>query len=83
MYIRDMMEVSTIYLIYTGSKYISTTIAMDKVLAKQILRSYNVLTSNYYIFNNEYGESMELNYPIVVKVSEGGLSIGVCSKVTE
>lgn len=61
---------------YTGTDYTSSAIAMDKAISKEIFHFYHIPTpSGIHI---KKGESFEWDgYPCVVKVCNGGSSVGV------
>lgn len=61
---------------YTGTDYLSSAIAMDKALSKEIMQSHGIPTPAGYSI--VIGEKLkELPYPQVVKVNNGGSSVGV------
>ena len=61
---------------YTGTDYISSTLAMDKALTKDIFMQAKVLTP--YGFGIKKGEELPaISFPCVVKTSHGGSSVGV------
>ena len=71
---------------YTHSGIISSMNAMDKIISKKIFKKNNLLTANYISLNSVnykiYLRKKELrnlnfNYPIIVKPSNEGSSIGV------
>ena len=67
----DLMEIK-----YTGTDYISSALAMDKVISKEIFSVYNIPTPIG--IHLKKGEAYSWNtYPCVVKVSCGGSSVGV------
>ncbi len=61
---------------YTGADYFSSALAMDKAVSKEIFAFYKIPTpAGIYI---KKGEAYEWNtYPCVVKVCNGGSSVGV------
>lgn len=66
---------------YTGTDYVSSALAMDKDLTKEILIQNNIPVPMGYKLRK--GESYEVpkgfneKYPVVVKVTTGGSSVGV------
>ena len=71
---------------YTHSGVISSMNAMDKVISKQIFRKNKLLTPKYHVINCETPEKINLKkiikklnftYPVVIKPSSEGSSIGV------
>ncbi len=61
---------------YTGTDYTSSALAMDKAISKEIFAYYNIPTPRGIRVkkNEEFEWSL---YPCVVKVSNGGSSVGV------
>ena len=71
---------------YTHSGVISSMNAMDKIIAKKIFKKNNLLTPNYISLNavnykeklkEKITRNLNFNYPMVVKPSNEGSSIGV------
>ncbi len=64
---------------YTGSGYLGSALAMDKVLSKRIFMNNAILTPGFEIINEENFEKKikAIAFPCVVKPSSGGSSIGV------
>jgi len=71
---------------YTHSGIISSMNAMDKIISKKIFKKNNLLTPNYVALNavnyknflkEKVIKNSKLNYPVVVKPSNEGSSIGV------
>jgi D-alanine-D-alanine ligase len=64
---------------YTGTDYISSAMAMDKELAKDIFRAYGIPTPAGYrlVVGEEDVDGKKVLFPRVVKVNSGGSSIGV------
>lgn len=61
---------------FTGTDYLSSAIAMDKALSKEIMVAHNIPTPVGYSIT--IGDELkENNYPMVVKVNNGGSSVGV------
>lgn len=77
----------TINLPYTGTDVLGSALCMDKISTKKILLNsdipvtkYEVLTKNEFIKNKEESLrniELKLSYPVFVKPSNGGSSIGV------
>ena len=61
---------------YTGTDSLSSAIAMDKALTKQVFKSCGVKTPNSYILMGP-DDLRDPIFPCVVKVSGGGSSVGV------
>ncbi|MDC0426586.1 D-alanine--D-alanine ligase [Pelagibacteraceae bacterium] len=66
---------------YTHSGVISSMNAMDKIISKKIFKKNNLLTPNYIFLNSvnfkKKLKNLKFNYPMVVKPSNEGSSIGV------
>ena len=64
---------------YTGSGYLGSALAMDKVLSKRIFMDNAILTPGFDIISKKnYEEKIgSLAFPLVIKPSSGGSSIGV------
>ena len=60
---------------YTGTDYLSSALAMDKKLSKELFGIYGVPTPD--AFYPKKGEQPEVAFPVVVKTSLGGSSVGV------
>ncbi|TAH72876.1 MAG: D-alanine--D-alanine ligase [Anaerolineaceae bacterium] len=61
---------------YTGTDYASSSIAMDKAISKELFAYYNISTPMG--IHVRKGESYSWDqYPCVVKVNNGGSSVGV------
>lgn len=61
---------------YTGTDYISSTLAMDKALTKELFFYNKVATPKG--FSIKRGESLpSIEFPCVVKTNHGGSSVGV------
>lgn len=63
---------------YTGTDYISSAIAMDKALSKDIFAVYGVPTPKGIRLKKGAVESEKVPYPCIVKACKGGSSVGVC-----
>ena len=67
---------------YTHSGIISSMNSMDKIISKQIFKKNNILTPNHLALNavnfkKKLLKNLKFNYPVVVKPSNEGSSIGV------
>ncbi len=62
---------------YTGTDYVSSTLAMDKGLTKDIFVRAGVLTPFGYSIKKGQELPADITYPCVVKTSHGGSSVGV------
>lgn len=67
---------------YTGSDYIGSLLAMDKDIAKKMLRSAGVLTADWIMLRDASDTSAdkaerEIGYPCVIKPNSCGSSVGV------
>ena len=58
---------------YTGSSHKASAIAMDKLLAKELMAFHGVSTPAW----EEYEEGVEFKAPCVIKANDNGSSIGV------
>lgn len=61
---------------YTGTDYISSAMAMDKGIAKDIFMAHDIPTPQG--FRLKKGEKKVPAYPCIVKACCGGSSVGVC-----
>ena len=67
---------------YTGSDYVGSLLAMDKDIAKKMLRSADVLTADWIMLKKSDADSVEraeseIGYPCVIKPNSCGSSVGV------
>lgn len=66
---------------YTGSGVLSSALCMDKVFCKELFEKYNLQTAKYQVFNGKLDSlenyRLELSFPLVVKPSRDGSSMGV------
>lgn len=62
---------------YTGTDYVSSAIAMDKALSKDIFAVYGISTPKGIRLKKGEIESEKVPYPCIVKACHGGSSIGV------
>lgn len=63
---------------YTGTDYISSAVAMDKALSKDIFAVYGVPTPKGIRLKKGDKETEKVPYPCIVKACKGGSSVGVC-----
>ena len=63
---------------YTGTDYLSSAVAMDKALTKDIFEAYKVPTPKGIRLKKGAVESEKVPYPCIVKACKGGSSVGVC-----
>ena len=61
---------------YTGTDYVSSALAMDKILTKKLFRYHEIPTPNE-IFVREGESAPKVEYPCVVKLACSGSSVGV------
>lgn len=75
--IQGLLEYSKIP--YTGSGVLASALAYDKVKSKEILKFNKVPTADYQVLYREQGGRQEraFGFPVVVKPSNQGSSIGV------
>ena len=62
---------------YTGTGYLSSAMAMDKRITKEVFLMNQVPTPGGFSMTRENQEKHGLNFPVVVKTSCGGSSVGV------
>jgi D-alanine-D-alanine ligase len=62
---------------YTGSSPLGHTLAMDKVVAKQIFTSSGLPTPNYQVFSDSNQRIGDLQYPLIVKPRGEAASFGL------
>ena len=62
---------------YTGTDYVSSALAMDKALAKELFAANGIPTPAGAVLKKGQAYSADVPYPRVVKVCKGGSSIGV------
>ena len=63
---------------YTGTDYVSSAMAMDKGIAKDIFRAHNIPTPEGIRLKAGEKEERKIPYPCIVKACCGGSSVGVC-----
>ncbi|MBO4901786.1 MAG: D-alanine--D-alanine ligase [Lachnospiraceae bacterium] len=61
---------------YTGTDFLSSALAMNKFLTKQMFRTHGVKTPDSYLLSGP-DDTREPELPCVVKICSGGSSIGV------
>lgn len=70
---------------YTGSKVLSSALAMDKIMSKILLEDYKIPTPEYFHFKKDEFTTDEVNekiekafkYPAVVKPNDQGSTVGL------
>lgn len=70
---------------YTGSKILSSALAMDKIMSKILFQHYNVTTPKWITIENNHNDYSELvekikngfGFPCVVKPNDQGSTVGV------
>ncbi len=62
---------------YTGTDYVSSAMAMDKGIAKDIFRAHNIPTPDGIRLRAGEAEARKIPYPCIVKACCGGSSVGV------
>ena len=62
---------------YTGTDSFSSALAMDKAVSKQLFSINGVRTPAYHILGKEEAKDFQPEFPCVVKVTNGGSSVGV------
>ncbi len=63
---------------YTGTDYVSSAMAMDKGIAKDIFRAHQIPTPDGIRLKKGDQEERRIPYPCIVKACCGGSSVGVC-----
>lgn len=63
---------------YTGTDFVSSAMAMDKGITKDIFKAYNIPTPKGIRLKKGEKESERVPYPCIVKAACGGSSVGVC-----
>ena len=61
---------------YTGTSSLSSALAMDKTITKQMFAMFDVPTPAYHLLSCK-DEDYTPDYPCVVKIANGGSSVGV------
>ena len=72
--VQGVFEVANIP--YSSCGVLSSAITMDKAIMKDIFIAHNILTPKYFLLN-ENSDLNNLDYPVVVKPSSLGSSIGI------
>lgn len=64
---------------YTGSNYLTLGTCLDKVKTKQIMKSYNLPTPEFMVFNKKIKKinTKKLKFPLIVKPAKEDGSIGI------
>ncbi len=63
---------------YTGTDFVSSAMAMDKGITKDIFKAYDIPTPVGIRLKKGETESEKVPYPCIVKACCGGSSVGVC-----
>lgn len=63
---------------YTGTDFVSSAMAMDKGITKDIFKAYNIPTPKGIRLKKGEKETERVPYPCIVKAACGGSSVGVC-----
>lgn len=63
---------------YTGTDFVSSAMAMDKGISKDIFRAYRIPTPAGIRLKKGETESERVPFPCIVKACCGGSSVGVC-----
>ncbi|MBM4256328.1 MAG: D-alanine--D-alanine ligase [Deltaproteobacteria bacterium] len=62
---------------YTGSGVLASALAMNKPMAKRVWQTYGLPTPAWQVIDKEKPEALTLPYPVVVKPTTEGSSVGV------
>ena len=62
---------------YFGSGPFGHTLALDKIVSKEIMRAHNIATPDFWQFKKEKDLEQEVKFPIIVKPSMDAGSIGI------
>ena len=62
---------------YTGSGVLASSLAMDKVFTKKLLMQHKIPTPDFQLVDDSWNIKLVPSYPVVVKASHGGSSLGV------
>src|SRR5262245_42038534 len=62
---------------YTGSGVLASALAMNKVMAKRVWQTHDLPTPMWQVINKDAPWELRLDYPVVVKPSCEGSSVGV------
>lgn len=63
---------------YTGTDYVSSAMAMDKGITKDMFKAYGIPTPEGFRLGKGREEERKPVYPCIVKACCGGSSVGVC-----
>jgi D-alanine-D-alanine ligase len=63
---------------YTGTDYVSSAMAMDKGITKDIFKAHDIPTPGGIRLKKGETETQRVPYPCIVKACCGGSSVGVC-----
>ena len=63
---------------YTGTDFVSSAMAMDKGITKDIFKAYGIPTPAGIRLKKGETESVQVPFPCIVKACCGGSSVGVC-----
>lgn len=63
---------------YTGADFVSSAMAMDKGITKDLFRAYHILTPAGIRLKKGETEESRVPFPCIVKACCGGSSVGVC-----
>jgi len=63
---------------YTGTDFVSSAMAMDKGITKDIFKAYDIPTPVGIRLKKGEAEAVKVPYPCIVKACCGGSSVGVC-----
>lgn len=63
---------------YTGTDFVSSAMAMDKGISKDIFKAYGIPTPAGFRLKKGEKETEKVLYPCIVKACCGGSSVGVC-----
>ena len=62
---------------YTGSGVLASSLAMDKVFTKKLMIQHKIPTPDFQVVDASWSLKQASSYPVVVKASHGGSSLGV------
>lgn len=68
---------------YTGTDYVSSAMAMDKGITKDLFQAYQIPTPAGIRLKKGETESRRVPFPCIVKACCGGSSVGVCIALDE
>lgn len=61
---------------YTGSGVLSSSLCMDKIFLKKFLLKHKIPTPDFHVVDDQWSSKQVTSYPVVVKSSHGGSSLG-------